>query len=222
MLEEKVFESIKYLVSYPEDFCADKKYPLIVFLHGAGTRSDNTESLRNNACFCNLKKRQARGYILLAPLCSVNNWNEVMSSLINLVGCVRNLDYVDTKRVYLTGNSMGGYGTWELASLRPDWFASIMPVCGGGIKWMAYTLADVPVRTFHGLCDSVVDPIESLEMAKAVNRRGGHAELILFPKLEHNCWDKVYSTEDNYDWLLSFTTDRDKTLIEQYSGEYYG
>lgn len=128
----------------------------------------------------------------------------------------------DIRRVYLTGNSMGGYGTWELASLRPDWFASIMPVCGGGIKWMAYALVDVPARAFHGLCDTVVDPIESLEMTKAVNRCGGHAELILFPKLEHNCWDKVYSTEENYDWLLTFSTDRDKTLIEQYSGSYYG
>lgn len=222
MIEERLFENIKYLVSYPENFSADKKYPLIVFLHGAGTRNGNTDILRNNSAFLNLKMRQTRGYILLAPLCSVNNWNEVMSSLINLVDYIRNLEYIDIRRVYLTGNSMGGYGTWELASLRPDWFASIMPVCGGGIKWMAYALVDVPARAFHGLCDTVVDPIESLEMTKAVNRCGGYAELILFPKLEHNCWDKVYSTEENYDWLLTFTTDRDKTLIEQYSGSYYG
>ena len=222
MIEEKLFENVKYLVSYPEAFSIDKKYPLIIFLHGAGTRGDNIELLRNNACFLNLKMRQERGYILLAPLCGVGNWNEIMASLINLVDHVRNLEYVDMKHVHLTGNSMGGYGTWELACLRSDWFASIMPICGGGMKWMANRLVDVPVRAFHGICDMVVDPLESLEMAKAVNRRGGHAELILFPKLEHNCWDKVYSTEENYDWLLSFTTERDKTLIEQYSGTYYG
>ena len=222
MTEEKQFENLKYLVSYPENFNAHEKYPLIVYLHGAGTRSDNTEILRNNTCFLQLKAHQTRGYILLAPLCSVNNWNEIMASLIHLVDYARNLEYIDMKRVHLTGNSMGGYGTWELASLRPDWFASIIPVCGGGIKWMANKLVDVPIRAFHGLCDGVVDPLESLEMAKAVNRRGGHAELILFPKLEHNCWDKVYSTEENYDWLLTFTTDRDKTLVEQYSGAYYG
>ena len=222
MIEEKQFEDLKYLISYPEGFSEAKKYSLVVFLHGAGTRSEDTATLKNNACFSNLKQRQSRGYVILAPLCSVNNWNEVMSTLIKLVDTTRNLAFIDITRVYLTGNSMGGYGTWELASLRPDWFSSIMPVCGGGIKWMAYTLVDVPIRTFHGLCDTVVDPIESLEMAKAVNRKGGHAELILFPKLQHNCWDKVYSTESNYDWLLSFTTDRSKTVVEEYSGKYYG
>ena len=222
MLEEKLFENIKYLVSYPENFCADQQYPLIVFLHGAGTRSHQTDLLRKNSCFRNLTQRQTRGYILLAPLCSVTTWNEAMSSLIGLVDHIRNQAYVDSKRVYLTGNSMGGYGTWGLSSLRPDWFAAIMPVCGGGIPWMTRTLVDIPVRAFHGLCDTAVDPIESLEMTKALNRHGGHAELILFPKLEHNCWDKVYTTEENYDWLLAFTTDRNKTLVEQISGSYYG
>ena len=222
MLEEKQFENLTYLISYPENFNADSKYPLVIYLHGAGTRSDNTEILRNNTCFLQLKAHQSRGYILLAPLCSVTNWNEIMASLINLVDYVRSLKYVDVKRVHLTGASMGGYGTWELATLRADWFASVMPICGGGMKWTASALVDVPVRAFHGLCDKVVDPLESLEMAKAVNRCRGHAELILFPKLEHNCWDQVYSTEENYNWLFAFTTDRDKTLVEQLSGAYYG
>lgn len=222
MIEEKIFEDIKYLLSYPDHFDPNKKYPLVIFLHGAGTRSENTEILRRNENFFNLIKRQTREYIILAPLCSVNNWNEVMAGLIRLVDFVRKQEYIDITRVHLTGNSMGGYGTWELASLRPDWFASIMPVCGGGIKWMTYNLVDLPIRAFHGICDGVVDPAESLEMVKAVNRHGGHAELILFPKLEHNCWDKVYSTEENYDWLLAFTTIRDKSLVEQYSGAYYG
>lgn len=222
MIEEKIFENIKYIVSYPEKFCADKKFPLIIFLHGAGTRGENIELLKNNACFLNLKMRQGRGYILLAPLCGVSNWNENMSSLIHLVDYVRNLEYIDIKHVHLTGNSMGGYGTWELACLRPDWFASVMPICGGGMKWMADRLVALPIRAFHGVCDKVVDPCESLEMTKAVNLRGGHAELILFSKLEHNCWDEVYSSEENYNWLLSFTNDRDKTLIIKCSGTYYG
>jgi dipeptidyl aminopeptidase/acylaminoacyl peptidase len=78
------------------------------------------------------------------------------------------------------------------------------------------------VRTFHGLCDKVVDPIESLQMAKALNTAGGHAELILFPHLAHNCWTTVYADERNYDWLLAFTTERNKTLVEELSGTYYG
>ena len=106
-------------------------------------------------------------------------------------------------KIVSTGNSMGGYGTWELAAIRPEWFAAIMPICGGGIGGFAARLVNIPVRTFHGLCDNVDDPIESLQMAKAVNLAGGSCELILFPELDHNCWDRAYTTEENYDWLLS-------------------
>ena len=73
---------------------------------------------------------------------------------------------------------------------------------------MAKQLGDLPIRAFHGLCDKTVDPIESLQMAKAVNCAGGRAELILFPELAHNCWDTVYTDEKNYDWMFSFTNER--------------
>ena len=222
-MEEKIFEGLKYLIAYPEDFQEDKKYPLIIFLHGAGTRSGDTEILQKNACLTNLRKRQAaRGYILLAPLCQNGDWFAWMTPLLHLVEEIRELPYIDETRLHVTGVSMGGYGTWEFTSLRPDWVASAMPVCGGGIGGFAKNLVDVPIRTFHGLRDKTVDPIESLQMAKAVNLNGGHAELILYPELAHNCWDAVFSDEKNYDWLLSFTTQRDKTLVEQLSGDYYG
>ena len=116
---------------------------------------------------------------------------------------------------------MGGYGTWALSVLRPDWFASAMPVCGGG-NGFARNLVDLPIRAFHGLCDTTVDPVSSLQMVKAVNLEGGHAELILFPKCAHDIWNEVYDDERTYDWLLSFTTERNKSLVEQLSGDYYG
>lgn len=222
-MEEKIFEGIKYLISYPEEFQEDKKYPLVIFLHGAGTRGENIERLQKNVCFLALRKRQdARGYILLAPLCQNGDWFAWMTPLLRLVGEIRELPYIDETRLHVTGVSMGGYGTWEFSSLRPDWVATAMPICGGGIAGFAQNLVDVPIRTFHGLRDQTVDPIESLQMAKAVNLKGGHAELILFPELAHNCWNTVYSDERNYDWLLSFTTKRDKTLVEALSGDYYG
>ena len=222
-MEEKLFEGLPYLISCPEGFQEGKKYPLVIFLHGAGTRSETTEILRKNACLTNLRKRQdARGYILLAPLCQSGSWFAWMTPLLHLVDEIRELPYIDETRLHITGNSMGGYGTWEFSSLRPDWVASAMPICGGGIAGFARNLVDVPIRTFHGLRDKTVDPIESLQMAKAVNNAGGHAEVILFPHFSHNCWDAVYSDERNYDWLLSFTTKRDKTLVEALSGDYYG
>lgn len=215
-MEEKFFEGITYLISYPEGFCENKKCPLLIFLHGRGARSASTEKLHRYPSLSHLQKRQnERGYILLAPHCKSGNWSEWMATLLRLVAVFRSLPYVDETRLYLTGNSMGGYGTWELAALRAHWFAAAMPICGGGIGALANELADLPIRTFHGLCDQTVDPIESLQMAKAVNNFGGHAELILFPKLSHNCWDAVYTNEENYDWLFSFTNERNMDLSER-------
>lgn len=221
-MEEKIYEGLRYLISYPEGFREEGKYPLVLFLHGAGSRSETTEILRRNRCLSNIRKRQdARGFILLAPLCSGITWNEWMTPLLHLTEKIRDLPYVDETRVHLTGNSMGGYGTWALSVLRPDWFASAMPVCGGG-NGFARNLVDLPIRAFHGLRDTTVDPVLSLEMVKAVNLEGGHAELILFPKCAHDIWNEVYDDDRNYEWLLSFTTERNKSLVEQLSGDYYG
>lgn len=95
--------------------------------------------------------------------------------------------------------------------------AAAMSICGGGIGGFAQYLVDIPIRTFHGLCDQTVDPIESLQKAKAVNKAGGYAELILYPHLAHDCWTTVYSDDRNFDWMFAFTTERDKTLEDKIS-----
>ena len=145
-MEENIYEGLTYLISYPEGFREDRTYPLVLFLHGAGSRSKTTEILRGNRCLSNIRKRQdARGFILLAPLCSGVTWSEWMTPLLHLTEKIRELPYVDETRVHLTGNSMGGYATWALSVLRPDWFASAMPVCGGG-NGFARNLVDLPIR----------------------------------------------------------------------------
>ena len=222
MILENQFKALKTLLSLPEGFDENKKYPLVVFLHGAGTRCNDLEVLKRNACFTNLRLHQDRGFLLAAPLCQVHDWNEVMETVIAWIAELRALPYVDTHRVYLTGNSMGGYGTWEIAMIKPDWFAAIMPICGGGIGGFAANLAKVPARTFHGLCDTVVDPIESLQMVKSINQKGGYAELILYPKLDHNCWDAAYTDEANYDWLLSHRKAVSSVPDVNLSGKEYG
>lgn len=208
-MEERIFEDMKYLISYPKGFKESGKYPVLIFLHGRGARNKSTEKLHNYSCIAHIQARQnERGFIFVAPHCSCGNWSEWMRPLIQFVEQIRELQYVDETRLYLTGNSMGGYGTWTLSLLRADWFAAVMPLCGGGLPGMAKQLGDLPIRAFHGLCDKTVDPIESLQMAKAVNCAGGRAELILFPELAHNCWDTVYTDEKNYDWMFSFTNER--------------
>lgn len=222
-MEEKIFEGLKYLISYPEGFQEGKQYPLVIFLHGAGSRSDTTKRLQKNFSLSCIRKRQnSRGFVLLAPLCSGITWNEWMTPLLHLVAHYREVPYIDQTRIHLTGNSMGGYGTWALTTLRPDWFASAMPLCGGGSAGFAKRLVDIPFRAFHGLRDEIVDPFESLQMVKAVNTAGGYAELILFPKNKHDIWEEVYNDDKNYDWLLSFTNVREKTPVEPLYGDYYG
>ena len=221
-MEEKVFDGLTYLISYPEGFQADKKYPLVIFLHGAGSRGETAARLHKNFSLSCIRKRQnARGFILLAPHCKGVTWNEWMTPLLHLVEQFRELPYVDDTRIHLTGNSMGGFGTWTLTSLRPDWFASAMPVSGGA-NGFARRLVDLPIRAFHGLCDEIVDPFLTLQAAKDVNTAGGHAEVIFFPYNKHDIWEEVYDDDKNYDWLLSFTNVREKTPEGQLKGKYYG
>ena len=222
-MEERIFDGMNYLISYPEGFQEDKKYPLLIFLHGAGMRGETTEKLRNKSCINQFLRRQnARGYIFIAPHCKSGTWCEWMNTLIRLVETFRETPYIDVTRIYLTGNSMGGYGTWSLASLRSYWFAAAMPICGGGLAGLAMNLKHLPIRAFHGLRDTIVDPIESLQIVKSVNQFGGHAELILFPELEHNCWNTAYSDEKNFDWLFSFTASAEKPEVEDISRTYFG
>jgi pimeloyl-ACP methyl ester carboxylesterase len=134
----------------------------------------------------------------------------VSDEALRLIETTIALPCVDKAHVHITGTSMGGYGTWEVCLLRPHWFASAMPLCSGGICAFANQLVDLPIRAFHGLCDNVVDPIESLKMVRAVNLAGGYAELILLPHVKHACWATAYSDEKNFDWLLSFTNERNK------------
>ena len=223
-MEEKIFDGLKYLVYYPKNFSEDKKHPLILFLHGAGTRSSSADKLKGGTSLENLQKYQdERGYVIVAPLCpEESNWYEQMNVLLRLVETIRQLPYIDKTRVHVTGKSMGGYGTWAICTLKPHWFASAMPLCGGGIPGFSKYLVDVPFRAFHGLCDTTVDPIESLQMAKAVNAAGGYVELILLPHVTHNCWTPAYSDENNIDWLLSYTKENESTADVNMTGAYYG
>ena len=110
---------------------------------------------------------------------------------------------IDQDRVYLTGLSMGGYGTWALASKYPDRFAAIAPICGGGTMIMALGLKDMPVWAFHGAKDQVVPLAESERMVETINARGGNAKLTVYPEAGHDSWTKSYDNQELYDWLLS-------------------
>ena len=111
----------------------------------------------------------------------------------------------DPDRLSVTGISMGGFGTWELALTYPERFMKIAPLCSGGMSWRAWAIK-MPVRAYHGKLDDVVPYAYSTLMVDAVNACGGNAELITFDDLKHNCWDRAFEQTDLIKWLVEAPT----------------
>ena len=110
---------------------------------------------------------------------------------------------VDTSRIYLTGLSMGGFGTWSLASMHPERFAAIAPICGGGeSRRVARSLKNMPVWAFHGEKDTVVPAERSKEIVEALKANGGNVKLTLYPEVGHDSWTRTYDNPKLYEWFL--------------------
>lgn len=202
-MQEKSLENLKYLVKYPKDFCEDKKYPTILFLHGAGSRGKDFRELGVNPFFNITEKHENCPFIIFAPLCSEDTWFDMWELLKKLVYHIETLPYTDSERLYLIGNSMGGYGTWQLAMSMPEHFAAIVPICGGGMYWNVGRLVNVPVWAFHGGKDDIVFTEESVKMVEALKRRGGDVRLTIYPENQHDAWTDTYNNPEVFSWLLS-------------------
>ncbi|MFH1716809.1 MAG: prolyl oligopeptidase family serine peptidase [Planctomycetota bacterium] len=204
--EKKITKTLssQYLLFLPEGYGREqKKWPLMLFLHGAGERGSNLELVKKHGPPKIVENRKDFPFIVVSPQCPTDDWwtkkTEVLISLLDDI--VARYD-VDTDRIYLTGLSMGGYGTWALASDYPDRFAAIVPICGGGNRIMARTLKDMPLWAFHGGKDSVVPVAESQVLIKEINSRGGSAKLTIYPDANHDSWTETYNNQKVYDWLL--------------------
>ncbi len=222
-MQEMKIGKLRCAVRYPKDFAEDKKCPVIIFLHGAGTRGENMETLYSNAFFSITAKYEEFPFVAVAPLCTKNTWFDLWEQLEDMVVRVANLPYVDNSRIYLVGNSMGGYGTWQLAMSMPKFFAAIVPICGGGMYWNAGRLINVPVWAFHGAKDTCVFPEESEKMVNAVNRCGGKAKLTIYPENTHDSWSDTYKNPEVFAWLLEHKNENIKEIIDQYKdSKIYG
>ena len=119
-----------------------------------------------------------------------------------LVKHVSALEFVDADRVYVMGASMGGYATWQLAMSRPEWFAAIIPICGGGMYWNASRLIHMGVWAFHGDIDGAVFTEESKKMINAIQANGGEAKLTIYENTGHNAWSPTFQNSAVWEWLL--------------------
>ena len=216
-MQRSFFESLEYLIDFPEDYKEGKRYPVVVFLHGAGTRGNDIAVLERNSFMAVNKRYSEFSFITVAPHCKEGVWFDHFETLKRFVLAVANADYADASRIYLVGNSMGGYGTWQLGMSMPETFAAIIPICGGGMYWNAHTLVNVPVWAFHGDRDSIVSCDESKKMVDAVNRAGGCAKLKIYTNTDHDSWTATYNNREVFEWLLSQRNQNVKALVDSYS-----
>ena len=212
------FEELSLVTAYPDGYEANKKYPVLLFLHGSGSRGTDPEKLANNPFFKITYAHEGFPFISIAPQAHVNTtWYDFMPTLKRLVASIYKRDDVVTERVYAIGASMGGYGSWQLAMSIPGVFAAIVPICGGGMAWNTGRLANVPVWAFHGAKDGCVLCAESERMVAETNRRGGCAKLTVYPENGHDAWTDTYSNPEVFEWLLSHKNQNAAKLQDEFT-----
>lgn len=191
----------QYLVVTPEGYDGKKEYPLLIFLHGKGESGDELDKVKIHGPYKTVAKLKLP-FIIVAPQTPLDEfWDaDMLSALVDHL--LEELP-VDRERVYLTGLSLGGYGTWDLAIRRPEIFAAIAPICGPGKPSQAAKLKDMPIWAFHGAKDPLVSLASMTEMINALYAAGIDARFTIYPDLEHDSWTKTYENPQLYEWFLS-------------------
>ena len=211
----KIFEQeiavkakLGYLVYIPKEFPSSKdKWPLVMFLHGVGERGSDLERVKIHG-LAKLAENKDFPFMVVSPQCPGDVWwnNPVQVEALNaLLDELMKTYPVDPDRVYLTGLSMGGFGTWALAAAHPEKFAAIAPICGGGNPADAKKLASLPIWVFHGDNDTTVPISKSQEMVDAIKKEGGDIKFTVYPGVGHDSWTRTYDNPELYEWLLKYT-----------------
>ena len=203
---------MQFLFYLPKDYQAKggQRWPLMLFLHGAGERGTDVQRVAIHGPLSNVKQGKDFPFIIVAPQCPEGQiWDN--ESLLKLLDHFIANYAVDTNRVYLTGLSMGGYGTWRLGLAHPERFAALVPICGGGNLIDAFlgprdkgdAIKSLPIWAFHGAKDSVVPVDESERIVKALKKNGvKEVKLTVYPEADHNSWTETYNNPELYEWLL--------------------
>lgn len=210
-----VEQQLDYLLFLPKAYSPDRTegWPMILFLHGAGERGADLDRVKTHGPPKRVEADSDFPFIVISPQCPDGRvWDN--SELLGLMEEMLNTLNVDTNRVYLTGLSMGGYGTWSLGLEHPERFAAIAPICGGGAP-ISVKLADpqrkeaiknLPVWAFHGAKDPVVPLEESQRMVDSIRSIGGdRVKLTVYPDAMHDSWTETYANPEFFDWLLQQT-----------------
>lgn len=191
-----------YLLFLPNsDTAKEQLSPTIIFLHGAGERGSNLEDVKRHGVAKIVEEHPDFPFIVISPQCPPGEyWSAQLLSI--LLDETISSYPIDPDRVYLTGLSMGGYGTWHWAVAEPHRFAAIAPICGGSNPSAARKLKNLPVWAFHGGQDNVVPLRESEIMVSALKANNGNVKFTLYPDAGHDSWTQTYNNPELYEWFL--------------------
>ncbi len=208
--EITVKSELAYLLTLPQGYVAPVGdgafgcWPMVLFLHGMGERGGDLELVARHGP----PKRLAAGFelpaIVVSPQCPLSpqfGWST--TAVLALLDDVCSRHAVDRDRIYLTGLSMGGFGTWAVACEAPERFAAIAPICGGGDPTKAARLVGLPTWAFHGGADRVVPLAQSEVMVRAIEAAGGTPKFTIYDGVDHDSWTRTYDDPAFWEWLLA-------------------
>ena len=201
-VQKDVFLETWFLLYLPDGYdTINQPWPLVLFLHGSGERGNILEMVKKNGPPKLAEFGKSFPFILVSPQCPEDQrWStDVLDMLLDEMAARYR---VDSSRIYVTGLSMGGQGTWDLAIAYPDRFAAIAPICGKVDPGDAAKLKDIPIWVFHGAKDDVVPPEMSENMVNALKAMGSDVKFTLYPDAGHDSWTETYENPEFWEWLL--------------------
>jgi predicted peptidase len=224
--EAKTYKSMPYRLFVPPNYDRTKKYPLVLWLHGAGGRGDDnkkqiTEGNTLGATIWTRAENQANNpTFVLAPQCPPGEWwannntemrpSRQLEMVVELLAELQKQYSIDANRLYVGGQSMGGYGTWSIITEYPEMFAAAIPICGGGNVSKAEKMTRTAIWAFHGDIDQAVKVERSREIIAAIKKAGGNPKYTEYKGVGHNSWINAFAEPDIVTWL--FAQSRSKSV----------
>lgn len=200
-LNTEIKLQMEYLLYLPKDYDRQESWPLMLFLHGGGERGDDVQKVSMHGPPKLVGEGKEFPFIILSPLCRKDRFWEPIE-LSALLDEITRTHKVDQDRIWITGLSSGGFGTWQLEAYSPDRFAALVPICGGGETYWTKSIKHIPVWAFHGAKDPGIPVRRSQEMVDAINEHGGKAQVTIYPEAGHNAWTETYNNPAVYEWLM--------------------
>ena len=216
---KKSGQTMPYRLFIPPSYNSKNKYPLILWLHGAGSLGKDNKmqisewSIPGTHIWTKPENQAKYPTFVVAPQCppeedcwdapDANALGKELLIVLDILNSLQKEFSIDPQRLYVAGQSMGGFGTWSLITKRPEIFAAALPLCGGGNPNLASRAAKIPIWAFHGDKDEEVPVNETRSMITALQIAGGNPKYTEYPGLGHEIWDRVFKEPEIVDWLFA-------------------